>query len=459
MQPLLLDIDRIGALNAEEFSVGLLNRLGEVVSEARSAGHALAVPEWDGRVSSDNIAVWRRRWAEEILLAKASGITLFPEIMERLGAERPFDEPSPLLSDVIDHSCAVVVIPLDDGPGKASASMAHLWVIRDWKGDDHSGAFDGVAEWKARRGQYSLFHAGLKGLGLSGQSWQLAACCACELMDSPEHVFTLAGKWMVSGRVEDDSVRDVEVLKKQTLLTRRTWLLPLENQRDLTPRFLSLNRVRLTASVSNAVRLITGEGVVEGGTETLPSNPDVLFTFVSEAWLVIAALVLLTRPRKLVLWHTRDETKSIVPARRLVELLARCCPEVKVEPLQPISSHSMAECETTLREAVEHVPSGTTTLFNITNGNMLMRLAAHGICRLYPDKVRLIYRDLDAQPFEYTGIRFEGSPVTTILSAEARLRTNDYAWDHLFALPREYRELRAVEEIEKFIRKNPNNGP
>jgi hypothetical protein len=92
--------------------------------------------------------------------------------MERLG-ERP------LMSRLRGfryhhHSCAVAVIPLDDGPGKASASMAHLWVIRDWVGPDHAGDLMALPMEKTMRSA-RIIHAGLKGRGLSGArgSWGL----------------------------------------------------------------------------------------------------------------------------------------------------------------------------------------------------------------------------------------------------------------------------------------------
>lgn len=455
MKPLLLDVERICELTEAEADAALLELWGEAVFAARNENRVLSMPAWKQMVNSTNNTSWRCRCAEEILLARASSVMVAPELIEKTADDKPFDEPSPSLSDLTNHLCAAAVIPLNDGPGTDSASLAHVWVVRGWTGPDHAGDFDGCSEWKARWSQYGLFHAGLKGSGMSGRSWQLGACCACELMNSPEHILTLARQWLITGSIEGDTVQGVDVLKKQTLPTRRTWLFPLSNSRDLTPRFVAHSQVRMTSSVSNAVKLITGQGVVEGGRELLPVNPDTLFTFVSEAWLVIMALVLLMRPKKLVMWHTRDEKKSMSPANLLVELIGKCCPEVQITPIQPISSHSMAECETALRVAVDSLPSGETALFNITNGNMLMRLAAHGICQLYPDKIRLIYRDYDAQPFEYTGIRFEGTPVTTMLTADSSIRNENITWERLFAPSKERSSWCNVKEIEQFIRKNP----
>jgi len=68
------------------------------------------------------------------------------------------------------------------------------------------------------------------------------------------------------------------------------------------------------------------------------------------------------------------------------------------------------DAERSLRDAVgaRHGPPETIML-NVTSGNLLMRLAADAVARVFPNVV-LVYRDINALPFLFTRIDYQQFP-------------------------------------------------
>jgi hypothetical protein len=91
-------------------------------------------------------------------------------------------------------------------------------------------------------------------------------------------------------------------------------------------------------------------------------------------------------------------------------------------------------------------------VFNITQGNRLMSFAAQGVAQRDPN-VWLIYRDIDADHFEFTMINYDhsSSPHTHILDGSNRTAGMPRIknWKRLFTKPTS--PGRASQSVQEFI--------
>lgn len=375
-----------------------------------------------GLTSSGALAdEWRALLAAELLLSLASGRAVAGSWRELLDATPVFGSGSPTLRTLSECRCAAAVFPLDDRG--ARPQCAQIWLIDGLPTDsrDHRPLLASVAPVPSATRIY-LFPSRPPAQAIQGRSWFLAAALARRALEpatDPEVRARLASRWIVTGDVcGQDEIRRVELGSKLALRTRRSWMVPGANRPDVVGYGAQVRDMRLPADLESAWSHISGASPADGGELPWPTGVEAMHSFVSGAWQPVLACALLCLPRTIVLWHTRNEAISRQPAEAIAQVLLRRFPDrgpAFVETRE-LSSASLVKASAELRRVLEPQLSGDRTaeiVFNITQGNRLMALAALTVAELYPN-LRLVYRDLDAKlDCEFTQIRFEHAQPST----------------------------------------------
>ncbi len=454
----------------------LLGRVGELADR-------LGEPEVETGLlkclAADLPADWRSAVAREILLAQSWGLNVPESIWTAFDGSHPF-EGGPRLGAFRGKRVATSAFPTDDSVGLPGSAppWCLLWLTdRLDVGIDHSARIQEWTDAGIPFEQYSVFlityPAAANGRPISQRSWTLAAHLAHRALSDADGCGirrSLARDWIVTGDVRRDlSIEPVAIGNKCHIRCDRRWMFPPDN-RPAVNRRVSLgygNRLRTTrfpATVEAAWALLTNRGVVEGGTADWPQDLGVLHSFTSGAWQPVLASLLLAAPRRLVLWHSREDV-SAKPAEFIERLLepgfwTDSPPKVCVKPAfsEEKPNVELAEVQARIRATLESdLAGGNIVLFNVTQGNRMMAFAAHGLAQLHPN-LWLMYRDVDAPPFEFTIIRYEGSlPTTEIIRPDggARARTPaceipDAAWQSLFSKSSP-RPPDSAEKIREFL--------
>jgi hypothetical protein len=351
---------------------------------------------------------------------------------------------------------AVSMFPL---ASDESSEAAHLWLFLDEEGvltdgDDRNLFTEGNSEITNHSGvkTYVSTTESTRSKGISGRSWQLAFHVTLMAMKEHDAIVrdNLARKWMITGRVSNTQVERVDIGAKTHLGTSRMWLVPNDNSQDLIK-----HRCRPVPSIEAAWSQILGYGVKEIGRSPWPDDPVVLHTFISAALGPVVASVLLSRVKKVVIWHTDNESISRKPAEAVRNILLKNIkPEVEVQPLREISSRSLKEAEQQLREALqEDLSTGKPVIFNITQGNRLMALAPHSLAR-ERGNLWLVYRDMDAQDLDFTAIRYDSGGQAETMTLDGDPSSARVNWGYLLRKPSTQPEpdwnqiLREITNIE-----------
>jgi hypothetical protein len=382
--------------------------------------------------------------AAELLIAKAAGIRIATELSARFHEVRPFGEGGPPLGQLLNRNLAAALIPEDRSNGGEHPRLWQVWVVEDNEntlGPDHVRRLDGAEAFKNENAAtgWKLYLVGESDRPGTGTSWQLGAALAVEAAKNPAGVGTgkdapvlrLAREWIATGSVREGQVVGVGLGNKHELHLDplRTWLVPSTNEAEAREA-LRGKPFACVPTVAKAWRWVTGEGTAESPAEPWPDSVPVMHSLSSKVMRPVIGSVLLCRPRRLILWQSEDEV-SKKAAERISEVVRRLketghLPEGVPEIAEPrlVPSRNLAAAERAIREGLASTPQEEdgVTFFNVTNGNFIMKLAAHNealpINRPSTARVWLLYKDADRE--EFTAVRYNGSlPETFLLQPRA----------------------------------------
>lgn len=388
-------------VSPENFPYRNLSRLGE-----------LATYDWPIEEVSCSAARWLGRpcfeeWAaavcREALLIAPKDLSRTWAILSALKDAGlptvPFPE-GPEAASLLDAPPAAVLIPLESG---TRVEFCQLWV-----GHHPLGSENRLREGD-RVGRLHGCHFRLVGAGdldIIGRSWTLGACLAQEAIRQGGNLpALLAHHWVVSGIVSPGGlVEPVNFGAKATLtrlLPSRNWLLPAGNRSILDPAWEAAagGRVFFARDLTTAWAQISGEGFQDG--ENLDwfapplSSPQAMHCFASKALGPLFTSLLWARPRSAVIWSSEKMmaqaevlARAWESARMALEGFEKC----EAAQIRPVDDCMLPRIRTQL---LAHPNLGTgaaePVVFNITGGNLLMRVALLDIAQLRPH-IRLVYR-------------------------------------------------------------------
>lgn len=231
-----------------------------------------------------------------------------------------------------------------------------------------------------------------------GKSYELALHLAKKALLNNEHKTKLATNWIITGETSDSGqIKQVILGNKLYLPTKKSWLIPFENLKQVSPEIATEKVIRSADTIDTAWNHITEEGVKPTGEGKWPKKVNELHILVGGSIKAQVASILLTDCKKVVLWHSENEKESKIPAKQIESvvhaILKTSSPALEI---QFLSSKEMIEAESTLINYFSKIHSTKNILFNVTSGNRLMSYAAQSLARLHPN-IELIYRDLDEE--------------------------------------------------------------
>jgi hypothetical protein len=360
------------------------------------------------------LAEWQRAVAAELLLLAQWDRALATELAcaASLQQQQPFAG-GPALADLLDASAALAVAPLDVASGPP---ILQVWVLqpgedgRDWEtpGEASGSRLEGAGQ-PAENGCRVVAVPPLLRSPPKGPSWKLAAALAQRALHEPgpraRGIRSLALDWFVTGDVDAETVARVELGGKRRLAVeddargrRRSWLVPRhcwnkDNDSYVLLREHLRGRLRAVTTLREAWAHVNGGGFIETREErSWPTEPVVFHAFVSDALGPIVAPLLLQETKEAIFWLSEEKAHLF----QAIEDFVRIGKETGlirgnlIIHSRGINAGSLEEAEVCLLEA-EELRAGGPVLFNITGGNIPMRLALAELARTN-SSLRLIYR-------------------------------------------------------------------
>lgn len=442
-----------------------LARFGEVAGGlARDRTKLAAVREthFKGARTAEWTSEWHRAIGEEILLLAQMKPCLAKEMQKDFLDLEPFGN-GPKLKELIALPAAVAVIPVDTDGKRGKGGWMHLWLVRDTDSplrDDHRRRLEGVERFAPVEGcKVYLVTTVNVSLQTKGKSWQLGAALAARALkpDGREFTHELASRWIVTGEVAgNEQVVPVGLGNKTSIgwkETGRHWIFPGVN-RDAPDGHLAdpgalfrseaLGRYQFAGKVTGAWRHVTRLGTNDMGTiSAWPRNASVFHAFVAGALGPLFASILQSAPKKTILWCSpkmEQEASALrIAAKRLCDLKVLPSP-LDIE-VRDVASHNVALVERTLADNSSlNEPSFSAgdqlepVIFNVTSGNLLMRLAAANLAQIKPH-LHLIYRDSDDEEATFTLLRYpHGLPDTEKIHIDMSCLGGRVNWRRLLNL-------------------------
>ena len=362
-------------------------------------------------LSPDVRPIWLKAVARELLL-RAAWSEPEADLWKLFGEVPPFDN-GPQLSAYRGQRWAAAMFPLDM-PAGAEPAVGLIWATTAVN-DIPELPLEGICEMRTAflgvRFRV-LLPPPSRVVGMpSGRSWQFAAALAARaLTEDPIHSGTLAAHWVTTGSIARSSdgetqANAVELGNKLNLLRclgQRRWCIAAD-QLIATPvqvkEAASAHPGKFwpTPDLDTAWRTVIRQGTVSDLEETAwPVEVAEMHTFVSPALGPCLASILHFQPQRLIVWcsgemqrnGTLDRLCQGIETFRIA--LGQSLPPPCVIPL---TATSLIEAETRLGEHSSLVSySGSPVYFNLTNGNLLQRLAAYTLAQRNPD-ICMIYRE------------------------------------------------------------------
>ena len=374
---------------------------------------------------------WRTCIAEELLLRHACGLAVPEDWYAALKDDSPFAN-EVCLHEVWGRPSACALFPLGAKSG-GSPGVGHVWVSEDLA---HRATLDGGS---LIPGKYGVCIVATHEKW-SGKSWQLAGQLALQAVqaDKVEWRRQLATQWLITGQLSGEQVAEVELGNKLDLrVGRRTWMIPRDNVKHVTPEQQRSLRIRSAHTVSTAWSGINGQGTKSGVAGEWPQEIDELHMLVgSNIKAQVASALLSGAVKKIVLWCSESQEHSIEPAEQIEDVLnalkVKGCPFPHAE-LCELPSADIAKAENKLRTYFEAMQGGGRIVFNVTSGNRLMSYAVQTVALLYPD-IELIYREIGCKTdHEFVRLSYAEFPPFsgTVMGAGEAVPTS-INWDFLY---------------------------
>lgn len=387
LSPPLLNTDRCANRTPESLKRWLIKEFCTCPADQLQLDALLTI---EAVLQADQLAIWKRAVAEEILFWSSVGEAVEEGVVNHFASTSPFGQSELSLSDCLTSTWAVALYPL--ATNTSSPGLGHLWVTKE---DPRT---------------YHVDTAGQR----TGKSWELAEAMARRALENPKQKERLAQKWVITGQVDGGQVNRVELGNKLSLnLNNRQWLLPRDNLINLSAGQTEKLTIRSAATVDTAWAHINGEESKSGEEEPWPAAVDELHLLVGKNIDMQLASIFLTEGcSNVILWHSDDKVYSLGPAKKIKEICNRVAPSLDVE-LHELSASNMAQAERTLRGRFKQLKKTPRILFNVTSGNRLMSFSVQTIARLYPN-IELIYRELgDKQKHRFINLRYTEFPPYT----------------------------------------------
>ena len=448
---------RFASLSAEEVR-GLWAR------DFGKAAHA-GIEEWNQALEVECPASpGREAWLDALAVEWAVGVwlgKLLQKPPEALAGRRlPDCGSAPDCATLAASQGAATLVLLDSAEPAVAILLA-------WKGSAPEGSLTlpdcpGIA-----------FHLipSRPGLKIQGDSWQLGARLAARFIESPdsEAACRLALCWAATGRIDGRLIGRVEIGGKlrHPALRTRSILLPAESYDEIATAgaLLRQNVVNIhpVQDVESALGHIVDARPASADADSVQiDRPDVLHVLVGGAWQAAFAPIALCRARRVVLWHSDDaiSTNRAEAIRDALSAGLAATFETDSAPtLRHLSSSDLGSAWDELNIALsEDLEGGRRVAFNITSGNRIMGMAPLPFAQRHRN-LTLLYRDVDADAFALTYLRFDGiRPVQgTLRLPAAEKRNPTIRWTALFSKGPSPKNI-SGEQIIAALEKNPESG-
>jgi len=254
---------------------------------------------------------------------------------------------------------------------------------------------------------------------IEGRSWELGAALALKAAQEGNGAtaLQLAKDWIVTGSVEGRDVLPVGFHAKPRLAKTascRKWLVPAANQATISPDWeaLTAGRLHFARDIQSSWAQVTGEGFQGGGDlywDKPPlAHPREFHCFASPALGPMLAAFLWSQPERIVIWAS-EKMKAVA------EQLEAACKTLRPTHFRAIQSDLDIDVkkidDTDLSEIravfLDHPLLGrggpTPVVFNITGGNLLMRVALLDLARLRPH-IHMVYRPEGGKALDFSYI-------------------------------------------------------
>lgn len=315
---------------------------------------------------------------------------------------RPFSPETPDLATLLELTGATASFPL---AGKAGLppKLVRLYLF-DKQKKTLPDQRNGLPRSAMRFHRHLLYYAMPEPITpFDGESWTLAASLAEKAGEQRDVQLKriLAVGWIATGVTRDNGqVYRVDMGNKLELTAKsRRWLLPKENNPELSENCFPV------ASVNEAWKQIQGDLVQP--TEIPLREIEQLHILVGESMLPIISCALQIQPQKIFLWAT-SKTKSVAEALKKLFTGLAFCDSVEWEV---VPSDRMDVLYKKFKEVFRNVDSPSPDhqsfiALNATGGNRLMSWAALYAAQHFKNRIQLVYRDIDDEPFELQVLSF-----------------------------------------------------
>jgi len=401
MTPFLLDSSRYRhAVRLNLMSVKIKCHAGEL-ARALMAAEPDAVRTFELQMhSAEQHPEWRKAIARELLLLDPDTRGRWIRSIPWIADIRPFGTSGPLIRDIECKRCAMVHYPL----AGRSGDKPDLGLVAVVEHDPKS------------------YRVEPSDAVIDGNSWELAGALARHFaaQGNQADIVDLASRWIVTGKMNGSQVNAIDMGNKMELYTEypeRSWIVPVANARNEKLTRPGGAQILPAHDLDDAIAHVRGMGISRGMDLTEWPESDEIHSFVSDALPPVLMAALFMARGKFILW--RSSTKYSRETQWLEHIIRnRLNKNVEVkEDFAP--SHDLAAAERVLLRHLEPLLSeGKRILFNITQGNMIMRSAPLLIARRFPG-LRLVYRNADIKDrpeFEMIQFPFNKEVVTSSIN-------------------------------------------
>jgi len=227
-----------------------------------------------------------------------------------------------------------------------------------------------------------------------GSSCRLAETLAEKLVHegTQDQIVKAAKSWIVTGDIDENGkVGKVGLGNKLKLPTKRKFIVPDANYDEISRGTLG-KTIRFANTLNDAWNHVTDQGTKHLEGVKFSRKVDELHVLVGGNIKAQVASIILLKPEKVFLWHSKSKDESKKPAKWIAYVAKKYAgirPEIKF-----LTSKKIDVAEKALKDHFENISPDKTVVFNVTSGNRLMSYAVQTIANAYRN-VELIYRDID----------------------------------------------------------------
>ena len=317
-------------------------------------------------------SVYARAWAEALLFSKIIGLET-PELTDEWKDLRPFGDGTPSLDEFWnceDIACACFPTIVK---GADEARLWRMYVVNNSPFDEKSDHRHLLSDTGRIGHGQSVFLSdnfqAVQRIEIDGNSWQLAFAMAEMATRRKNKRMDLACKWLMTGKLQGDSVESVSIDSKDKLFKdiKRRILIPKANENDLRES-QSKSENHFTTSREQAWRIISGDGIDKATDVQLPDKPK-LHVLVGGSLQPVLSVILLLNPSQLFLWHSIDTQDNAKNIKETLETISSFDAQIN---LQLMDSHDLSKAYHEFNRCFEQ--KDQKSIISNTGGNRLMTI-------------------------------------------------------------------------------------